>query len=135
MPHVDGSLYYPTVTTISLGSHTLLDFYEPFQNEDQPEGETTQDNSLENRYKFSLLLEPCSLLVLKDSMYNVLMHGIKETTEDIFDDRVIFNAENLSNNEKFFQSNSLKRDTRISLTIRNVPKVIKINKNLFFKNK
>lgn len=29
MPHEDGPLYHPTVTTISLGSHTLLDFYKP----------------------------------------------------------------------------------------------------------
>ena len=28
-PHEDGPLYYPTVSTISLGSHTLLDFYKP----------------------------------------------------------------------------------------------------------
>ena len=28
-PHEDGPLYYPTVSTISLGSHTLLDFYRP----------------------------------------------------------------------------------------------------------
>ena len=26
-PHEDGDLYYPTVSTITLGSHTLLDFY------------------------------------------------------------------------------------------------------------
>ncbi|ERE50002.1 putative alpha-ketoglutarate-dependent dioxygenase alkB [Cricetulus griseus] len=34
MPHEDGPLYYPTVSTISLGSHTVLDFYEPRQPED-----------------------------------------------------------------------------------------------------
>ncbi|KAM5132848.1 alpha-ketoglutarate-dependent dioxygenase alkB homolog 6 isoform 2-T2 [Callospermophilus lateralis] len=34
MPHEDGPLYYPTVSTISLGSHTMLDFYEPRQPED-----------------------------------------------------------------------------------------------------
>ena len=28
-PHEDGPLYSPTVATISLGSHTLLDFYSP----------------------------------------------------------------------------------------------------------
>ncbi|PVD26190.1 hypothetical protein C0Q70_13859 [Pomacea canaliculata] len=27
MPHEDGPAFYPTVSTISLGSHTLLDFY------------------------------------------------------------------------------------------------------------
>ncbi|XP_037586588.1 alpha-ketoglutarate-dependent dioxygenase alkB homolog 6 isoform X2 [Cebus imitator] len=34
MPHEDGPLYYPTVSTISLGSHTMLDFYEPRRLED-----------------------------------------------------------------------------------------------------
>ena len=33
-PHEDGPLYYPTVSTISLGSHTVLDLYEPRQSED-----------------------------------------------------------------------------------------------------
>ena len=28
-PHEDGPLYSPVVTTVSLGSHTLLDFYHP----------------------------------------------------------------------------------------------------------
>jgi len=28
-PHKDGPLYFPTVTTLSLGCHTLLDFYKP----------------------------------------------------------------------------------------------------------
>lgn len=33
-PHEDGPLYYPTVSTISLGSHTMLDLYEPRQPKD-----------------------------------------------------------------------------------------------------
>ena len=28
-PHLDGPMYHPVVSTISLGSHTLLDFYRP----------------------------------------------------------------------------------------------------------
>nr|XP_033812283.1 alpha-ketoglutarate-dependent dioxygenase alkB homolog 6 isoform X3 [Geotrypetes seraphini] len=35
MPHEDGPMYFPTVTTISLGSHTLLDFYHPVGREQQ----------------------------------------------------------------------------------------------------
>ena len=27
MPHLDGSLFHPTISTISLGSHTVLKFY------------------------------------------------------------------------------------------------------------
>ncbi|XP_076988174.1 putative RNA/DNA demethylase ALKBH6 isoform X3 [Tamandua tetradactyla] len=39
MPHEDGPLYYPTVSTISLGSHTMLDLYEPRQPEDDDTSE------------------------------------------------------------------------------------------------
>ncbi|XP_036201963.1 alpha-ketoglutarate-dependent dioxygenase alkB homolog 6 isoform X2 [Myotis myotis] len=35
MPHKDGPLYYPTVSTISLGAHTMLDLYEPRQPKDE----------------------------------------------------------------------------------------------------
>ena len=28
-PHEDGSLFYPVVSTINVGSHTFLDFYHP----------------------------------------------------------------------------------------------------------
>ncbi|XP_073405187.1 uncharacterized protein [Dendrobates tinctorius] len=44
MPHEDGPLYYPTVTTISLGSHTLLDFYLPISglgSEEENQGVST----------------------------------------------------------------------------------------------
>ena len=30
-PHTDGPLYYPTVTTVSLGCHAVLDFYTPLE--------------------------------------------------------------------------------------------------------
>ncbi|XP_055547546.1 alpha-ketoglutarate-dependent dioxygenase alkB homolog 6 isoform X2 [Wyeomyia smithii] len=36
MPHLDGPLFYPTITTISCGSHTVLEFSES-QNSEQIE--------------------------------------------------------------------------------------------------
>ena len=33
MPHTDGPVYYPIVTTISLQSHTVIEFYRPIDNE------------------------------------------------------------------------------------------------------
>ncbi len=135
MPHVDGPLYYRTVSTISLGSHTLLDFYEPLDTGD--ELQATADSSLQSRFKFSLLLEPRSLLVLQDKMYDIYLHGIKETMDDCLDQEKIFNLENIAN-VKYIQPGAIfKRDCRVSLTIRNVPKVIKLNKNLnlFLNNK
>lgn len=126
MPHVDGLLYYPTVTTISLGSHTLLDFYKPLQ-------EKEDQTNLKDRYAFSVYLEPRSLVILKDEMYTTYLHGIKEVEKDLIDPYFTINY------EKIDKSNILdlvaKRDTRISLTIRHVPKVIKANLNSLIFNK
>lgn len=115
MPHEDGPLYHPTVTTISLGSHTLLDFYSPVSSleADAPQTE-------ENRYQFSLLVKPRSLLVLQDEMYQSLLHGIKGCTQDSLTDRVV----NLSA-AGALPGDTLTRGTRVSLTIRHVPKVMK----------
>jgi alkylated DNA repair protein alkB family protein 6 len=68
-------------------------------------------------------------------MYKVYLHGIKEVQEDKIIPESILNYERL--NKKILNSDeSIKRDTRVSLTIRHVPKVLKINVNsLLFKNK
>ncbi|MGH0127720.1 UNVERIFIED_CONTAM: hypothetical protein FKN15_034219 [Acipenser sinensis] len=85
MPHEDGPLYFPTVTTISLGSHTLLDFYRPFSKEREQEGASQTE---ESRFLLSLLLEPRSLLVLRDDMYTCYLHGIRGVTEETVSERV-----------------------------------------------
>ena len=136
MPHVDGQLYYPTVSTISLGSYTYLDFYEPFQIRDENSDNSLIDNqSLDKRYMFSLLIEPRSLLILKKDMYDVYLHGIKENTEDIVDQNRILNYEHLSDATLFSNDAVLKRDKRVSLTIRYVPNCVKVSKNIFFNKK
>ncbi|XP_018607077.2 alpha-ketoglutarate-dependent dioxygenase alkB homolog 6 isoform X2 [Scleropages formosus] len=115
MPHVDGPLYYPTVTTVSLGSHTLLDFYHSVS--------TAQDDlpkTEESRYFLSLLVEPRSLLVLRDEMYVQFLHGIKGVNQDIITDKVA----NLSASSAAL-GDYLTRSTRVSLTIRHVPKVLR----------
>lgn len=115
MPHEDGPLYHPTVTTISLGSHTLLDFYTPVSSS---EGDAPQTE--ENRYLFSLLVRPRSLLILQDDMYQRLLHGIQSCDQDTLTDQVV----NLSS-AKAASGEALTRGTRVSLTIRHVPKVMK----------
>jgi alkylated DNA repair protein alkB family protein 6 len=112
MPHEDGPLYYPVVTTVSLGSHTLLDFYSKVSEE---------QCSLESRYQFSLLLEPRSLLVLEDDMYTGYLHGIAERKHDEINNNII----NLPYC-RLMSTDTLVRDTRVSLTIRYVPKVLKL---------
>ena len=77
----------------------------------------------------SLLLERCSLLIVQDDLYEKYLHGIREVT---YDDKSQIDLKNL----QFCKETSetiLKRERRISLTIRHVPKVIKTK--LFFKIK
>ena len=65
LPHLDGPLFHPVISTISLGSHTLLDFYNPLCSED-PE----QNTQFEERYLFSISVQPRSLLVLSEQLYH-----------------------------------------------------------------
>ncbi|XP_062844901.1 alpha-ketoglutarate-dependent dioxygenase alkB homolog 6 [Trichomycterus rosablanca] len=113
MPHEDGPLYYPTVTTITLGSHTLLDFYRPVS---QTQTEVPQTE--ESRYLLSLLLRQRSLLILQGEMYERYLHGIRGSGVDTLTERVV----NLSLAGGQV-GKTLTRGTRVSLTIRHVPKV------------
>lgn len=115
MPHEDGPLYHPTVTTISLGSHTLLDLYTPVGSMDD---DTLQTE--ESRYLFSLLVKPRSLLILQDEMYQCLLHGIRPCHQDMLTEKVV----NLSAIGAH-PGETLTRGTRVSLTIRHVPKIMK----------
>lgn len=81
---------------------------------------------MSTKKEYSLLLERRSLLVLQEKMYNNYMHGIEEITSDIINDSISnlkFCGSHMQNGE------SLLRSKRISLTIRNVPKVSKLNLN------
>lgn len=87
---------------------------------------------MSNKKVYSLLLERRSLLILKDKMYNDYMHGIEEIKEDVIDSSIL----NLKSCELNLQNESSRpRNKRISLTIRNVPKVSKLNLNSLVKNK
>uniref|UniRef100_A0A8D2IHC3 AlkB homolog 6 n=1 Tax=Varanus komodoensis TaxID=61221 RepID=A0A8D2IHC3_VARKO len=116
MPHEDGPLYFPTVSTISLGSHTLLDFYHPVGRDDAP----LLSPPPPPRHFQSLLLEPRSLLVLQEDMYVRYLHGIRPVTEDHVTEKVA----NLGACGSELGV-TLQRGTRVSLTIRRVPKVLK----------
>ncbi|XP_075393404.1 putative RNA/DNA demethylase ALKBH6 isoform X4 [Tenrec ecaudatus] len=120
MPHEDGPLYYPTISTISLGSHTVLDLYQPRQAEG--------DDALEQprpppRPTTSLLLEPRSLLVLRGSAYTCLLHGIAATHVDVLDGASL--PPNSPACPLAQPGALLTRGTRVSLTIRRVPRVLR----------
>ncbi len=70
----------------------------------------------------SLLLQPRSLVVFKEEMYHVYLHGIEERTNDVITPKTIIPDKN----GKITVGDQLERKTRISLTIRHVPKVLKL---------
>lgn len=142
MPHTDGPLFYPTISTINLGSHTVLNFYHPVSSPESSSNEelnqkstngtpnteevasnateATKTGSLAERFAFSLLLEPRSLLILKDKTYEHFLHGIDETKADVITSEIL-NADKCG----VTIGEELERSTRISLTIRHVPKTTK----------
>lgn len=107
MPHTDGPLFHPIITTITCGSHTVLEFLE----------------NNEKRQKICrILLEPRSLVIIKDDLYCKYLHSIHDIKADS-----VFDCLNLMQCDKKYHTNEIiSRKTRISLTIRNVPKVLKI---------
>ncbi|XP_025987392.1 alpha-ketoglutarate-dependent dioxygenase alkB homolog 6 [Solenopsis invicta] len=114
MAHSDGPLFYPVVTTISCGSHTLLDFYKRL--------ETTEQQ--QSKFEFSLLLERRSLLVLQKDLYHNYLHSIAERDADSILGSSIKNLHMCA--ENFTDKQIIKRGTRVSLTIRHVPKTSKL---------
>ncbi|EYC16123.1 hypothetical protein Y032_0034g2812 [Ancylostoma ceylanicum] len=66
-----------------------------------------------------MLLEPRSLFLMTDDAYENLLHGIKEVSEDVIDEKV-FNGEE-------HRGKTLVRGTRLSFTIRHVPVVSKLS--------
>lgn len=119
MGHFDGDLFHPIIATISSGSHTILEFEE-------------NTNGV-SKSVCNVLLEPRSLVLLSNDMYTKYMHAIKEREEDEITDTCL-NLENCG--KRYKVGDTLRRKTRVSLTIRNVLKVSKVNiTNLFAKKK
>lgn len=114
MSHFDGPLFYPTITTISIGSHTVLEFHQP---------RDFENSEVASEPSFKLLVEPRSLLILKDDMYHRYMHSISEIESDDLCDPLI---KNLSSTSHSSGVGKIERSTRFSLTIRNVPKTSKL---------
>lgn len=139
MPHLDGPLFHPIITTISCGSHTVLEFLEA--NDSNPEfsetlmsstnghgsGEQMGDVTLSRKIVCKLLIEPRSLLILRDDMYHKYLHAIAEIDEDVISENVA-NLQHCSQDYKL--SDKIKRETRVSLTIRHVPKTSKMKLKL-----
>jgi len=115
MPHEDGPAYYPITATVSLAAHTVLDIYKK-----NAQGER------EAAPTWRILQEPRSLLVTTGDMYKDTLHGISDLEEDTdLGPGTIANWNMLADMTPF-ESGSAMRQTRISLTYRDVLKVAKL---------
>lgn len=120
MPHVDGPLFYPTIATINLGSHAMLDFYKPLLADDSDNCNPSDD--LATRYIGTFLLERRSLVCFKEEMYHKYLHGIREIKVDDVGKSNILNGKSLELG--LDNVTLLERSTRTSVTIRYFPKVL-----------
>ncbi|XP_026844370.1 alpha-ketoglutarate-dependent dioxygenase alkB homolog 6 isoform X2 [Drosophila persimilis] len=127
--NLDGPLFYPIISTISCGAHTVLEFAKregtTAEEGDASVGDGDGDGSQAGRVVlFKLLLEPRSLLILKDTLYSDYLHSIAETKEDVLCDRIC--NYDLCETTYKMGDHLVRRAPRISLTIRNVPKTSKM---------
>ncbi|KAF8737049.1 hypothetical protein AX14_013579, partial [Amanita brunnescens Koide BX004] len=141
MPHEDGPIYHPVVGTISLGSHTILHYYqyakEPGSTDNcTPSGKGRAVGSIP---VMSVLLERRSLIITTDEMYSSRLHGIEGTDRDeISQDGLVrlstgtvheIANRDLLTDEDVVQvvrhGGSLNRTVRYSLTCRDVCRVAK----------
>lgn len=127
MPHEDGAAYYPLVATVSLNSPIVLDLYGK-----QGNGGCDGDAGREREPHFRILQEPRSLLITRGRIYTEYLHGIAETTRDEgLDARSVCNWDLLHDTTPF-ESGAYDRQTRISLTYRDVLKVSKLGNAMKF---
>lgn len=119
MPHKDGGAYHPVVCTVSLGSSLCLDIYG-----------TNEDGTRETDPRWKILQEPRSLLITTDRIYSDFMHGIDNVTKDVdLGPSTIANWD-LLRAPQLIQDGWSERQTRVSLTYRDVLKVSKLGGKL-----
>jgi alkylated DNA repair protein alkB family protein 6 len=145
MPHEDGPAYATVVATVSLAGSIVLDLYEKvtghsrqdsMSKEDMNGEDGKEERNVEEIEKdeqgrpiptWRILQEPGSLLVTTGEAYEALLHGISPITRDAgLGPDTVANWELLGEKERFADGVN-ERETRISLTYRDVLKVSKIS--------
>ncbi|MCJ1479751.1 hypothetical protein MMC13_008437 [Lambiella insularis] len=122
-PHEDGAAYHPVVATVSLASPIVLDIYARKSDGIGERKEAPQ---------WRILQEPRSLLITSGLMYRDHLHGIAETTVDDHLNRESVANWDLLGSQEDFQEGLRVRETRVSLTFRDVLKVKNLGKGLSF---
>jgi alkylated DNA repair protein alkB family protein 6 len=115
MPHKDGAAYHPAVCTISLGSSLCLDIYG-----------SNEDGSREGKPRWRIFQEPRSLLITTGDLYVNFLHGIADiTADDNLGPATVANWSLLRSPETI-SGGMNERETRTSLTYRDVLKVSRL---------
>ena len=126
MPHEDGDAYAPVVATVSLGSSLCLDLL-PKPSASQENGSQAAQQEEEFKIPTRIYQEPRSLLVTTGAAYRELMHGIAPVDfgEELGAETVanwgLLGEESRERIE--VEGGRSKRETRVSLTYRDVLKV------------
>ena len=143
MPHEDGAAYWPLVATVSLGTPIVLDVFE--KDGDRGKGKLIGRILQEPRrwVLVSLLFTMAlfvlvsnvimgfySLLITTDDLYNEHLHGIAEITSDENLSSSTIANWNLLGSPQDFENGRYDRQTRTSLTYRDVLKVSNIGNSL-----
>ncbi|KAL4922696.1 hypothetical protein BDW62DRAFT_171577 [Aspergillus aurantiobrunneus] len=145
MPHEDGGAYYPLVATVSLGGEVVFDLYpkDDSYKRDQDQGqdhgvvggdaEAVRDEGRQPKYR--ILQERRSLLVTRDGLYRDYLHGIadRDRDEGLGPDSIC-NWDLLGDPERF-RCGWYMRETRVSLTYRDVLRVAKVGNTMKFLNR
>ncbi|KAL4941470.1 hypothetical protein BDV06DRAFT_179897 [Aspergillus oleicola] len=154
MPHEDGAAYYPLVATVSLGGVVVLDLYDKLQNKDNINSngdndthrhgeneDSGQDDYGESDHRrqpsptHRVLQERRSLLVTRGAIYSDYLHGIAEVERDEdLNAHSICNWDLLRATEDFADGYN-ERETRVSLTYRDVLRVSKVGGAMKFLKK
>ncbi|KAI0202716.1 Alkbh6 protein [Astrocystis sublimbata] len=119
MPHKDGAAYHPIVCTVSLAASICLNIHE-----------MRGDGTLNKDPSWRILQEPRSLLITTADLYTDFLHGIDDITEDTqLSEETVANW-SLLRPSSLFHSGRNMRQTRTSLTYRDVLNVSKLDKKL-----
>lgn len=135
MPHEDGAAYYPLVATVSLGGSIVLDIYpkrDYREDGNEDKGNDKGEGKPRLQPQFRILQERRSLLVTRKNMYTDFLHGIADTEKDEkLGPEGICNWD-LLRERNSYASGCYQRETRTSLTYRDVLKVVKLGNTMKF---
>ena len=147
-PHEDGPAYHPVVATLSLGSHTVFNYYQYKADDDTASPSNAgsapphSGRPIDPKPILSLLLEPRSLVITTSSLYESHLHGIDELFEDRFNIDGTTPQQRIANYDALTDKDArgaieaggiLERGLRYSLTCRDVERVSAVGGALFKK--